>query len=70
MPEVSPGEKGSQMVALLQIKCITLYTIRSQEANQSIKTCRDTFQQEFIDQIVVVPDAFSVDSTAQTSICH
>jgi hypothetical protein len=32
--------------------------------------CRDTFQQEFINQIVVVSDAFSVDSTAQTSICH
>jgi len=29
-----------------------------------------TFQQELINQIVVVSDAFFVDSTIHTSICH
>lgn len=29
-----------------------------------------TFRQKLINQIVVVSDSFSVDSTAQASICH
>jgi hypothetical protein len=30
----------------------------------------NTFQQEFIDQVVVVSDSLFVDSTTETSICH
>ena len=76
MPEVSPSEKGSRMVAPLQIyvrQYLQKYKIiwwNTKIRSKGPACAWPTFQQELINQIVVVYDAFSVDSTTHTSICH